>query len=124
MGDFRKLKVLQESMDLCEEVYLLTQNEKYSKDFELPEQTRKSSLSIPSNIAEGEESSSNKQSIRYFNIAKASCAELQTQLIIAYRLKYIGKNEFLPLEDLSKKVLSMLYNLIKSRSENLNTVGF
>ncbi len=118
MGDFRKLKVSQESTDLCEEVYLLTQNEKYSKDFELRRQTKKSSIRIPNNIAEGEKSGSNKQSIRYFNIAKASCAELQTQLIIAYRIKYISKNEFLPLEDLCKKVSSMLYNLIKSRSKN------
>ena len=119
MGNFKKLKVWQEAVELCEEVYLITQNENYSKDFELRNQTRKSTVSVPSNIAEGEESGSNKQSIRYFNIAKASCAELLTQLIISNRINYIKDDEFTPLEDKCKKVSAMLFNLIKSRSENL-----
>jgi four helix bundle protein len=123
MGDFIKLKVWQESMNLCEEVYKLTQNEKYSKDFDLRNQTRRSAVSIPSNIAEGDESGTNKQSIRYFNIAKGSCAELRTQLIIAERIKYIHAKDFMKLEDQCKKVSSMLYNLIKTRSkfDNNNT---
>jgi four helix bundle protein len=86
MGNFKKLNVWQEAISLCEEVYLLTQNENYSRDFELRNQTRRSVISVPSNIAEGEESGSNKQSIRYFNIAKGSCAELLTQLIIANKI--------------------------------------
>lgn len=116
MGNFRKLKVWQESIGLCEDIYKLTQNESYSKDFDLRNQTRRSSISIPSNIAEGDESGTNKQSIRYFNIAKGSYAELLTQLIIAERIKYIHINDFIKLEDQCKKVSSMLYNLIKTRS--------
>ena len=70
MGDFKKLLVWQESIKLCKEVYVITSNEKYSKDFESRGQIRKSAVSVSSHIAEGEESGSNKQSIRYFNIAK------------------------------------------------------
>lgn len=117
MGDFKKLLVWQESIELCKEVYKITLNEKYSKDFELRGQTRKSSVSIPSNIAEGEESGSNKQSIRYFNIAKGSCAELLTQLIIAYEIEYINKDDFKRLEEKCNKISAMLFNLIKSRSK-------
>ncbi len=116
MGDFKKLKVWQESIELCTRVYETTKNNSYSKDFELRGQTRKSSISISSNIAEGEESGSIKQSIRYFNIAKASCAELYTQLIIANNVKYIEKNELEELEENCKKISAMLFNLIKSRS--------
>ena len=122
MGDFKKLLVWQESIELCKEVYAITSNEKYSKDFELHGQTRKSAVSVSSNIAEGEESGSNKQSIRYFNIAKGSCAELLTQLIIAYEIEYIDKDDFKRLEDRCNKISAMLFNLIKSRSkfENKN----
>ncbi|PLX14364.1 MAG: hypothetical protein C0597_10160 [Marinilabiliales bacterium] len=122
MGDFKKLNVWQEAIGLCEEVYLLTQNEDYSKDFDLRNQTRRSSISIPSNIAEGEESGSNKQSIRYFNIAKGSCAELLTQLIIADKIKYINNDVFLRLEESCNKISAMLYNLIKSRSQIENNI--
>ena len=117
MGNFRKLKVWQESIELCKEVYVITSNEKYSKDFELRGQTRKSSVSVPSNIAEGEESGSNKQSIRYFNIAKGSCAELLTQLIIAYKIEYIDKDNFKRLEERCNKISAMLFNLIKARNK-------
>ena len=117
MGDFRKLKVWQEAMELCEKVYIVTQNGNYSKDFELRGQTRKSSVSIPSNIAEGDESGTNKQSIRYFNIAKGSCAELLTQLIIENKIEYIDKDNFKRLEEKCEKISAMLFNLIKTRSK-------
>jgi four helix bundle protein len=117
MGDFKKLLVWQESIELCKEVYAITFNEKYSKDFELRGQTRKSSVSVSSNIAEGEESGSNKQSIRYFNIAKGSCAELLTQLIIANKIEYINKDDFTLLEERCNKISAMLFNLIKARNQ-------
>ncbi len=117
MGDFRKLNVWQESIELCEQVYEITSNDKYSKDFELRGQTRKSSVSIPSNIAEGDESGSIKQSIRYFNIAKGSCAELLTQLIIAAKIGYINNENFQRLEEKCIKISAMLFNLIKIRSK-------
>ena len=115
MGNFRKLKVWQESIELCKEVYVITSNEKYSKDFELRGHTRKSSVSVSSNIAEGEESGSNKQSICYFNIAKGSCAELLTQLIISNLINYINTDEFKKLEEKYIKISSMLYKLIEVR---------
>ncbi len=117
MGDFRKLNVWQESIELCEEIYEITSNEKYSKDFELRGQTRKSSVSIPSNIAEGDESGTVKQSIRYFNIAKGSCAELLTQLIIANKIDYVNNEDFQRLEEKCNKTSAMLFNLIKIRTK-------
>lgn len=74
-------------------------------------------MSIPSNIAEGDESGTIKQSIRYFIIAKGSCAELLTQLIIANKIEYINIEDFQRFEEKCTKISAMLFNLIKIRSK-------
>lgn len=117
MGDFKKLLVWQESIELCKEVYLITTIEKFSKDFGLRDQMRRAAVSIASNIAEGDESGTNKQSIRYFNIAKGSCAELLTQLIISREIEYVNNDDFKQLEEKCNKISAMIFNLIKSRSK-------
>lgn len=73
-------------------------------------------MSIPSNIAEGDESGTNKLSIRYFYTAKGSVAELQTQLIIANEIGYIElnvKDEIMKECDL---ISIMLNKIIKART--------
>lgn len=89
----------------------------FLKDFGLRDQMRRAAVSISSNIAEGEESGTNKQSIRFFYIAKGSCAELLTQLNISFRIEYINTKDFKILEERCNKISAMLYNLIKSRIE-------
>lgn len=72
MGNFRQLKVWQVSKALAVEVYMITNNSKgFEKDFRFRDQLRAASVSIPSNLAEGDELGSNKQSVRHFFIAKA-----------------------------------------------------
>jgi len=78
MGNFRKLDVWQLAKNLTIYIYRITNKGFFSKDFGLRDQIRKAAVSIPSNIAEGDESGTNKQSIRYFNIAKGSSAEVIT----------------------------------------------
>ena len=93
MGDFRKLEIWQLAKELAVYVYKITSRGDFVKDFDLRGQIRKAAVSIPSNIAEGDESGSNRQSIRYFNIAKGSSAEVQTQSIIAFEIGYISSKE-------------------------------
>ncbi|WP_230553070.1 four helix bundle protein [Teredinibacter turnerae] len=76
---FKKLDVWKESERLCVEVY---KNLGTLRDYSFRDQITRSALSIPSNIAEGEERESLKDSIRFLNIAKGSTAELITQLYI------------------------------------------
>ncbi len=76
---------------------------------------RAAAVSIASNIAKGEESGSNPNSIRYFNIAKGSCAELITQITIANEIGYIKHGEAKTLEDHIEHIAKMLHNLIKAR---------
>jgi len=117
MGNFRELKVWQKSKDLAVRIYKLTNSGKISKDYDLRGQIRKSAVSIPSNIAEGDELGTDKQSIRHFNIAKGSSAELLTQLIIAYEVDYFTEDIYNELEKECLEISSMLHGLIKHRSQ-------
>jgi four helix bundle protein len=116
MGNFRKLKVWQYAKDLAIKIYKLTQDPVFKKDFGFRDQIQRSAVSVPSNIAEGDESGSDKQSVRYFYIAKGSTAELLTQLIIAQEIGYVDSKTKDSLVDECEKISSMLSNLIRARS--------
>jgi four helix bundle protein len=117
MGNFQKLRVWQVSKDLAVKIYKLTKNPKFIKDYGFKDQVQRSSISIPSNIAEGDESGSDKLSVRHFYIAKGSTAELMTQLIIAFEIGYIDLELKKSLVDECDKISSMLTNLIKVRRQ-------
>ena len=92
---FEELEVWKTSIELCTEVYKLTNTELFSKDFGLKDQIRRSSVSVPSNISEGYERDSKKQFLYFLVIAKGSCGELRTQLKIAQMLNYISINDMI-----------------------------
>jgi len=119
MGDFRKLEVWQLAIELTVFIYRITDSGKFSHDYDLRSQIRKAAVSVPSNIAEGDESGSNRQSIRYFNIAKGSSAEVQTQSIIAFEIGYISTEENSEIINRCEIISKKLVNLIKFRSKNL-----
>jgi four helix bundle protein len=116
MGNFQKLRVWQAAKELTVEIYKLTQNPHFRKDFGFRDQIQRSAVSIPSNIAEGDESGTNKLSVKYFYTAKGSAAELMTQLIIACEIGYVDRILHDELVDSCDKISSMLSNLIKARS--------
>jgi four helix bundle protein len=114
---FEELEVWKLAMDLCTEVYSITNQDAFSKDFGLKDQIRRSSVSVPSNIAEGHERDSKNQFIYFLTIAKGSCGELTTQLMIARNLKYIDETIYLELATKSTKIgkqLGGFINYLKS----------
>ena len=115
---FEDLFIWQESMDLCTEIY---QSLKDCRDFGLRDQLQKSSVSIPSNIAEGYERETRKEFIRFLYISKGSSGELRTQLIIAKRLKIIEEVKCLLFIDKTKRIAAMIQNLIKKKKASLLT---
>ncbi len=121
MGNFKQLKVWQEAKELCISVYKLTNEGKLANDFGLKDQIQRASVSIPSNIAEGDELNTNKQAIKHFYIANGSCAELETQIIIAFEIGYITQNTLDILSDKCQKISAMLRKLINSRTEHHQT---
>ena len=118
MAGFRDLKVWQRAKKIAVEIYRLTQCGSIAKDFGFKDQIRRSALSIPCNIAEGDERATNKEAIYYFYVAKGSLAELQTQLEIAFEIEYIEKSTMLQLLDECTVIGKMLGSLIKARSNN------
>jgi four helix bundle protein len=83
----------------------------------LRDQIRRAALSVPSNIAEGDELSIDKHSVKYFYTAKGSAAEVLTQSIIALEIGYISGEEFTFIEKECQGISSMLTRLIQSRSK-------
>ncbi len=118
MGEFRKLEIWQIAKKLAILIYQVTNENDFSKDFGLRDQIRKAAVSISSNIAEGEESGSNKMSIRYFYIAKGSSAEVQSQAEIAFEIGYIKKEKLDEILDLCTQISSKLSKLISYRKEH------
>jgi four helix bundle protein len=115
MGKFKDLRVWNDSMDLATQVYEVTQDISFAKDFAFINQIRRAAVSIASNIAEGDERGTNREAVHFFNIAKGSSAEVITQLNIAFRVGYIDEARLLKLENLAEKVRASLKNLIQSR---------
>ena len=89
MKSFRDLRVWQGAMDLVERVYVLTQKFPREETYGLSSQIRRAVVSIPSNIAEGHTREHMKEYLHHLSVAQASLAELETQLEIATRLKYL-----------------------------------
>ena len=116
MKGFRGLKVWQKGINLSVFVYQVTNTGLFSKDFGLRDQIRRAAVSIPSNIAEGDELGSDKQSIRHFYIARGSCAEVYTQAIIANKVGYIDSNTFEQLDHYCTELMKMITKLIAARS--------
>jgi len=105
MGDFQKLKVWKEAKDLAVEVYrAIDNNEDLKRDFRFANQITSAAVSIPSNIAEGDELNTVKQGINHLYIAKGSCAELITQLQIAYEIGRLDQSSFESLIDKANKI--------------------
>jgi len=105
------LDIWKKSSALSSDIYLKLAD---LKDYSFKDQLTKSGLSIPSNIAEGLERTSDKEKIRFLDIARGSLAEAQTQIYIGMKIKYIkndiGQKWIQQLDEIGK----MLTGLIKS----------
>jgi len=115
---FRELKVWQKGKELVVYVYEITRSGVFLNDYGLREQIRRAAVSIPSNIAEGDELSTDRQSIRFFYMAKGSSAEVLTQAIIAMEIGYIDEETFEEIEARCLEISRMLSKLISARSNS------
>jgi four helix bundle protein len=93
ISSFRELRVWQLGMDVTEKVYQLTADFPKSEVYGLSSQMRRSAVSIPFNIAEGQGRDSTKEFLHFLAIAFGSICELETQLLIANRFKYISDDD-------------------------------
>ena len=115
MGKFQELRVWQRAKNLAVYIYTITSDGKFSKDFGLRDQIRRTAVSIASNVAEGDELGTNKQAINFFYIAKGSTAEVLTQSIIANEIGYIDDKTCDQIEEECAAIAGMLTRLIQAR---------
>ena len=118
MKTHKNLKVWEESIYLVTEIYKQTENFPKSELYGLTNQIRRSSVSIPSNIAEGAARHSQKEFIQFLYIGLGSASELETQLIIAENLGFIESSSNEQLKSKLDSILKMLFGLIKSIKSN------
>lgn len=118
MHRFKELKVWQKSMEIVEEVYKLTGNFPENEKFGLTSQMRRAAVSIPSNIAEGAGRRTNPEFRNFLNYSNGSAAELETQLILSVRLKFLTMEQTETIISDLEQIQNMNFSLMKSLSKS------
>lgn len=108
---FEDILSWQKSKELAIEVYALFKNE---KDFSFRNQIERASVSVMNNIAEGFERQTNKEFKQFLYIAKGSCGEVRSMLILAKELNKIEGESYKRLSGLSLEISKLLSGLIKT----------
>jgi len=109
---FEDIEAWREARLLVNEIYRLTNDGRFARDFGLRDQIRRASVSILSNIAEGFERGGNKEFIQFLYIAKGSCGEVRAQLYIARDQEYITEEQFHSLSQQALRISKMLAGFI------------
>ena len=113
---FEDLIAWQKAKDLALSISTLLSEESFFKDFALKDQMRRSSISIPANIAEGFERDGNKEFIKFLSIAKGSAGELRSHLLLALDQGYLSNSDYEPIEILlleTSRLIGGLMNYLK-----------
>jgi four helix bundle protein len=115
INSYRDLKVWQRAVEVCVEIYKITDRFPKSEAYGLTSQIRRSAVSIASNVAEGH-GRPTRDFARFLSIARGSLSELETQLEIARRIGYLSPEDFKTTTDelsILGKQLNTLLNRIR-----------
>lgn len=117
---FEDLVAWQKARELTKQIYLVTSKEPFSKDFGLRDQIRRASVSVMSNLAEGFERGSRSEFHRFILVSKGSCAEVRSQLYVAFDVGYIRHKQFQEMMDLGvevSRIIGGLRSAVKKQKE-------
>lgn len=117
LKNYKDLNVWKKGIEIVDLVYKAIEKFPVTEKYILCNQIQRSSISIPSNIAEGFNRQYTKEFKQFCYIALGSCAELETQLEIANKRNYLQKEDYDLLKDYIDHESRMLMNLIKSLGE-------
>lgn len=112
--NYQELIVWQRAMDLVEEVYKASKAFPREEIYGLTSQIRKAAVSIPSNIAEGQGRRTTPDFLRHLAIAYGSLREVETQTLIADRLRYLTQGKCQKIMNLAGEVGRLLNGLMSS----------
>jgi four helix bundle protein len=105
---FEDIQAWQKARELNKNIYDITKNAHFSKDFSLRDQIRRASISIMANIAEGYGRRSKREFSNFLNMAHGSAAEIHCHLYAAIDQNYLNKREFETLYDAAQEVSKMI----------------
>ena len=118
---FEDLNVWKIARNLSKDIYRVTHNDAFSKDYGLRNQIRRAAISVMSNIAEGFDSETQALFISYLGRARASAGEVRSQLYIAKDLNYLTEKQFDDLAQIANDCSRQLFGFIKYLRSQPNT---
>jgi four helix bundle protein len=122
MKTHRDLDVWKDSIELVSEVYRFSKKFPKEEIFCLTQQLRRAAISIPSNISEGAARNQKRDFVRFLRISAGSLAEIDTQIIIAEKLQYLGESDRIHLEGYTHKIRAQLSGLIKALEKQIKVI--
>ena len=114
----KKLDLWNTAMELAVTIYRVTDSFPKEERYGLTDQIRRAASSIPSNIAEGAGRHTKKEFINYLHMAQGSLSELDTQLELARRLRYLAQESWATFEGQVERIDKMLSGLIRHQKAN------
>lgn len=116
---YRQLIAWQKAMELVSAVYEITQSFPKEETYGLISQIRRAAVSVPSNIAEGQGRDSTKEFLHHLSIAYGSLMEVETQILIAQNLNYLGSSD--AILDKAAETGRLINGLARSLKQKLTT---
>jgi four helix bundle protein len=110
---FEDIRSWRKSRELTKQIYIITSQGNFKRDFGLRDQIRKASVSIVSNIAEGFEREGDQEFLQFLAVAKGSCGEVRAQLYIALDQGYLQREDFETLSTLATEISGLLSGFMK-----------
>ena len=118
--NYRELIVWQNAIKIAKAVYQLTGKFPKQETYALADQLRRASVSVPSNIAEGQARKSPGDFKRFLHIALGSLAEVDTQLVLAQEFGYLTMEDIDPMDERIQNLRKKLYTLINTLPPTTN----
>jgi len=118
MHNFKELKIWQKGRNFVKEIYLTVSKFPPEEKFALTSQMKRAVISIPSNIAEGAGRRTDKDFLRFLDIANGSAFELETHIYLAYDLDFINEETLNNLITNIEEIEKMIFGFKKTLNEN------
>ena len=120
-SDYKELQVWQKAMDLVVEIYKISKLLPKEEVYGISDQLRRSAVSIPSNITEGQSRISVKEFIQFLSIARGSLAELETQLLICIKVNMLSEDNITEAQNIITEIGKMIKGLMNKLNSQLTT---
>ena len=120
MRPHEKLDAWSKAVDFVVDLYRVTEAFPKDERFGLTSQIRRAAVSIPANIAEGAARKSEKEFAHFLSNAQGSASELETELVIAYRLGYLNENIFRELSATLERIGRLITGLSQYLKRRIN----